>query len=284
MHNGCQFLPKGAILNREPVSCCSDFDAVYELGSHPAFMALERHVLGCSYGGTSWTTRAQADRIGGLLKLSADTELLELGSGSGWPSVYVAGKFGCRLTMLDLPMNALEQAYNRAVEELDNFSGAVQASAADLPFASASFDALGHSDVLCCLPEKQQMLDECRRVARPGARMLFYVIAPAVNLEAEQTEVAMEAGPPFVGLDGSYEDMLASSGWHLLERQDVSGAYGDSLQRMVSHLVEHAEPFVMLLGNDEYSAMLKRRQLQVSAVEKGILVREYFLAEADPDD
>lgn len=284
MHNGSQFLPVGASLNREPVSCCSDFDAVYALGIHPAFMALERHVLGCSYGGTSWTTRAQADRIGGLLQLGAATALLELGSGSGWPSVYVAAQSNCRLTMLDLPMNALEQARNRAAEELEHFSGAVQASAADLPFANGSFDALSHSDVLCCLPEKQQMLNECRRVARPGARMLFYVIAPAANLDAKQAEVALEAGPPFVGLDGSYEDMLANSAWRLLECEDISGAYLESLQHMVAYLAEHSEPFIELLGIDEYTAMFQRRQLQVSAVEEGILVRQLFLAEAAPAD
>lgn len=267
-------------MNREPVSCCNDFDAVYELGKHPAFKALEQHVLGCSYGGTSWTTRVQADRIAGLLDLQPGTELLELGSGTGWPSVYVAAQSACRLTMLDLPMNALLLARSRAAAELDNFSGAVQASASDLPFANASFDALAHSDVLCCLPEKQQMLDECRRVARPGARMLTYVIYPATGLDAGQSAIATEAGPPFVDLEGSYEEMFDRSGWRMLERKNLTAEYHDSLQRMVGYLQDHSEPFITLLGQDEFSAMLQRRQLQVSAVDEGILLRGYFLAEA----
>ncbi|HSM68188.1 MAG TPA: methyltransferase domain-containing protein, partial [Xanthomonadales bacterium] len=217
----------------EIAACCCDFAADYELNAHPAFARLERRVLGCAYGGTSWTTRAQADRYAPLLELDDGQRLLELGSGAGWPGIYIAARSGAKLTMVDLPFIALSRALERASEELRTPTTAIQASAAALPFTGRGFDAIEHSDVLCCLPEKREMLAECRRVARPGARMLFYVIAPAPGLQGADMAEATETGPPFVDLDGTYQDMLADTGWNLLQREDLSAEYLETLRRMV---------------------------------------------------
>ena len=173
-------------------SCSCHFETRYERHSHPDMRALERDVLGCDYGGTSWTTKSQADGIAGALGLENGVNLLEIGSGSGWPGIYTAGLSGCDITLLDLPLNALRYATERAREEgLAGSSRAVAASGAALPFKSGSFEAICHSDVLCCLPEKPDMLRECRRVAAVGARMLFYVIAPASGLSGTKLDKAM---------------------------------------------------------------------------------------------
>jgi cyclopropane fatty-acyl-phospholipid synthase-like methyltransferase len=262
-------------------ACCCDFAQQYQKNTHPAFRALERSVLGCDYGGTSWTTREQAERIPDLLGLHDGMHMLELGSGAGWPSVFLAGLSQCRLTLLDLPVNALGLACDRArAEGLLYLPGAVSASAAQLPFASSSFDALGHSDVLCCLPEKSEMLYECRRVARPGARMLFYVIAPATNLGKTDMAEAIEAGPPFVDMADDYASMLRACGWHLLQCESIDKQYLQSLRRMTWGLEADAATFDGLMEPGEFPDMLKRRHRQVKAVERGLLVREMYLAVA----
>lgn len=268
-------------MSKAAIACCCDFALQYEKNSHPALRALERAVLGCDYGGTSWTTREQADRYGPLLKLGDTARMLEIGSGSGWPSVYLAGRYGCELILLDLPLIALRQARQRAGEEgLNRLAGVVSASGAQIPFAGASFDALGHSDVLCCLPEKREMLEECRRVAREGARMLFYVIAPAPGLEGGDALEATDAGPPFVDLDEDYESLLKQTGWRLLERQSLTEEYRQSLARMVAGLEAGAEQLAEVIGADEFPEVLARRRQQLAAVSNGLLVREVYLADA----
>lgn len=266
-------------MNSVTQECCCHFAAQYEQASHPAFRELERSVLGCDYGGTSWTTRSQADLISAPLRLDEGVHMLELGSGAGWPCIYLADQSGCDLTLLDLPVNALKQARERSVGEGLSV-GAVSASGAQLPFASASFDAIGHSDVLCCLPEKRKMLEECRRVARPGARMLFYVIAPGEGLGAGERSEAIETGPPFVGLDGDYAGLLLASGWNQLETESLSAQYLQSLQRMVSGLESNAATFRELMEPGEFEETVQHRRHQADAVERGLLVRESYLAEA----
>lgn len=261
-------------------ACCSDFTGDYDANAHPVFRALEREVLGCSYGGTSWTTRGQADAIAGELGLAPDMHLLEIGSGAGWPGVYVAGQAGCRLTMLDLPLNALARAQGEIAKDLAGNGAVLQASGAALPLRNGTADAIAHSDVLCCLAEKREMLAECRRVVKPGGRMLFYVIAPAAGLQGDDIVEAREAGPPFVELSGDYETLLRETGWEPKRPVDLTAGFLGALQRMVEALGKHADELRACLGNTEFDETLKRRRRQVAAVQRGLLVRERYLAEA----
>ena len=45
------------------------FTRDYELGSPAVVRDIERSVLGCDYGATSWTTREEAGTVAGLLGL-----------------------------------------------------------------------------------------------------------------------------------------------------------------------------------------------------------------------
>jgi SAM-dependent methyltransferase len=259
-------------------SCTCYFETQHAMHLHPAMRVLEREVLGCDFGGTSWTTKAQADEIPAALGLHRGAHLLEIGAGSGWPGIYLAQKTGCDITLLDLPVNTLRDAQQRAIEEnLRSQFQAVAASGAALPFASASFEAIGHSDVLCCLPEKLSMLKECRRVARPGARMLFYVIAPARHISGPELDEACEVGPPFVGVPDNYENLLDRSGWNIINRTGLTGEYLSAMRRLVECMETTSKTLQEVLGPEEFHNQLSHRQQQISVIERGLLEREMFL-------
>jgi len=242
---------------------------------------LERAVLGCDFGGTSWTTRAQADAIPTALGLAPGLSLLEIGAGTGWPGIYMANQTGCDVTMLDLPVNSLKSANRRARDEnVENRCRSVAASGSALPFANSSFGAIGHSDVLCCLPDKLEMLEECRRVASDAAMMLFYVIAPSNELSGEDLEKACEIGPPFVGVPSDYAELLVKSGWELLERTDLTDEYLHALRRLANGLDAKSEVLEKVLGIQEFNRQLGHRRDQVAAIEGGLLEREMFLVQA----
>ncbi len=83
------------------------FAQEYRLGQAEVARAIERRVCGCDYGGTSWTTREEARRLGELLDLAPGRRLLEVGAGSGWPGLYLAATTGCEVTLADLPFEGL---------------------------------------------------------------------------------------------------------------------------------------------------------------------------------
>lgn len=262
-------------------ACACHFEMRYEHISHPAMQELELGVLGCSYGGTSWTTKSQAEEIPDVLGLTSKTRLLDIGSGTGWPGLYMAQLTACHVTLLDLPIHALAQACERGVQ--DNLRPPVQAVAASgaaIPFPDGSFDAIEHSDVLCCLPEKLEMLHECRRVAIPGAGMLFYVIAPVAGISGADYEEALEAGPPFVEIPDSYSNMLESSGWQQLDKTDLTREYHAATLRLVEGLEAGADILPGVMGPDIYTEQLGRRRRQVGAIKQGLLIREMYLVKA----
>ncbi|MBT3535549.1 MAG: hypothetical protein HN478_16840, partial [Rhodospirillaceae bacterium] len=89
------------------------FASSYERHQSPVMHRVERRVWGCDYGGTSWTTRDEADRIAGLLELRPGLRILDLGSGSGWPALYWAAATGCDAVLTDLPLTGLRIAAAR---------------------------------------------------------------------------------------------------------------------------------------------------------------------------
>jgi SAM-dependent methyltransferase len=264
------------------VSCSCYFERQHEQHSHPAMQALEKDVLGCDFGGTSWTTRSQADEIPAALGLAPGSHLLEIGAGTGWPGIYLSSQTGCDVTLLDIPVNSLGVALQRAVEEkVGSGCRAVAASGAALPFTDDTFGVISHSDVLCCLPEKSAMLKECRRVAHAGARMLFYVIAPAKRLHGADLDEACRVGPPFVGVPDDYASLLAASNWRLLEKTDLTEEYLHALRRLTGGLEAASKVLKEVLGNAEFNDQLDHRHQQISAIERGLLVRERYLVEAN---
>ena len=111
-----------------------DFAKSYEQTSMPAMRKLERNVLGCEYGGTSWTTFSEAKQISVWLELSKGVRLLELGAGSGWPGLLVASLTGCEVFLTDILLVGLRQASDRAGEEgINKRVQTIAASAAQLP-------------------------------------------------------------------------------------------------------------------------------------------------------
>lgn len=263
-------------------SCSCYFEADHEQHTHPAMRELEKAVLGCDFGGTSWTTKSQADKIPTALGLDAGTRMLEIGAGTGWPGIYMAAQSACDVTLLDIPVNALKYANQRAVDEqLEHRCRAVAASGAALPFRAATFDVIGHSDVLCCLQDKLEMLKECRRVITDGAKMLFYVIAPARGISGSDLDHACEVGPPFVGVAEDYTELLTASAWQTLQQTDLSEDYLQALVRLVDGLETGAEELEPVLGIDEFHRQLDRRRAQIKAIERGLLEREVYLVQAD---
>lgn len=125
-----------------------EFRDYYGAAAAPAVEELERRVLGVGFGGNSYTTMDQARELVQLLELDDDTELLGIGSGAGWPGMFLARESDCRVVLTDIPLEGLVVAGARAgVEGIRARS--VAASGAWLPFRDESFDAVAHSDVLC---------------------------------------------------------------------------------------------------------------------------------------
>ena len=182
---------------------------------------------GCDYSTKGYTTRGEADRMAILLGVGPGRRLLDVGAGSGWPGLYFAKQTGCDVVLVDLPFNELRAARERAAHDLKpDRSRIAVADGCRLPFPDGSFDAVSHTEVLCCLEDKRGVLEACRRVIRDGGRMVFNVIWITPGLSPSDHERAVQAAPSFAETEMDYTALLGQTGWTVTDCLDISGDYG----------------------------------------------------------
>ena len=252
-----------------------------ELSRSDPMRDLERSICGCDYGSTGNTTRQEAEEVSRLLDLRSGTKLLDVGAGSGWPGLYLAQLTGCDLVVVDIPLAVLRIARERAAADgLADRCRAVVADGAALPFRDASFDALNHSDLLCCTPDKAGVLAECRRVARDGARMTFTTISLAPSLTDSDRRTTIECAPRFVDSDDDCEVLLGRSGWCLQEQTDLTAAFLRFMQAELDGMTIRAEALAHVFGPVEFTERVKRQQAGIAVIAAGFLRRELFVARA----
>lgn len=253
------------------------FTSEYQQAQRPAMLEIERKICGCDYGSTSWTTQGEANRVAELLELAPGRRLLDLGAGSGWPGLYLARTSGCDVTLVDIPEDALRIAARRVAS--DRLLGAVWPVVSDgatLPFGDGTFDAIEHSDVLCCLESKTSVLAECRRTIRFAGRMVFSVISIAPSLSRAAHERAAAAGPPFKAVSSEYPGMLARTGWQVLQRVDLTDAYELAVTQRLHQEEANSGALIEILNEAAFTDMIARRSRTAAAIKDGLLQRELF--------
>lgn len=266
--------------------CCSGaelalkkrFEEAYARSEHSVMQAIERVVCGCDFGGNSWTHREQADKQIHMLGLDEGAELIDLGAGTGWPGLYMAKQTGCAVTLVDLPIVGLDLAQQRAEEEgLSDRIFTRVADAADLPYPAASFDAISHSDLLCCLVRKLAVLEQCRRIIRPGGRMVFTVISVAPGLSQSGYTRALANAPDFVEVEDDYLTLLNASGWLVTDQVDLTKEYENSCARQVEADMTHQGDLAKLLGPRKAEERLAGWHSKFAAIQEGLFLREMFV-------
>jgi len=140
-------------------SCCADF---YQL-------PITQFLLGDSFhpGGLALTKQ-----LAQQLLISRESRVLDIASGRGTSSLYLAEQYGCHVVALDLSEKNLEITRDLAV--MNNISPLLTttvSSADKLPFKDNSFDAIVCECAICTFDDPQLAVNEMFRVLKPNTRI-----------------------------------------------------------------------------------------------------------------
>jgi methylase of polypeptide subunit release factors len=137
-------------MSRDEREARAHFGERYAIPTSDANARIEQAAIGAVWGVNGYTTVQQADELGRRLDLAPGRRLLDVGTGRGWPGLYLAARTGCTLVGTDMPLDALLSAARRALtEELADRVALAAAAGADQPFRPGVFDAIVHTDILC---------------------------------------------------------------------------------------------------------------------------------------
>lgn len=112
---------------------------------------------------------AATGELAALLDPQPDERILDIGCGIGGPARWIAAKYGCRVTGVDLTPEFCEAA--RALTDACGMADRVtilEGSATDLPLPDAAFDRAYSHNVVMNIADKPRFYREAWRVLRPG--------------------------------------------------------------------------------------------------------------------
>jgi ubiquinone/menaquinone biosynthesis C-methylase UbiE len=117
-------------------------------------------------------------RLAQLAQINGSERVLDVGCGIGGPSRYLASRFGCRVTGVDLTADFVALAGMLAQRtRLSDKVTYRQGDALDMPFADASFDLVWSQNAAMNIADRDRLYTEMRRVLTRSGRLALQEIA-----------------------------------------------------------------------------------------------------------
>jgi SAM-dependent methyltransferase len=172
------------------------------------------------------------------LELSADDHTLDIGCGIGGTSRFVASRFGCHVTGIDLTPEFVSTG--QSLCDWVGLSGQVelhQGDATEMPFADESFDAAFMLHVGMNIANKAGLFAEVSRLIKPGAIFGIYDVMQTSN-EALTYPVPWSSVPGTSALatQDQYVEALGQVGFNIIRirnRRDFAAQFFAETRRQM---------------------------------------------------
>jgi len=258
------------------------YDNVYADFTSDAEAAVRRATYGEDIGQSSWMTAAAWLRFADLLQVRAESHILEVGSGSGGPAVYLAAMRGCRITGVDINEHGIHNGERLAAKRglADRVKFQKADAAKSLPFGPATFDAVISNDAMCHIPNRLDVLCDWHCIVRPGGRILF-TDAMIVSGLVSHEELAIRSSIGFYLFvpPGENERLIARSGFRLLSSEDVTEDAAAIAQRWYEAREKHRVALVEREGQANFDGLQRFLACVHSLSADRRLSRYCYLAE-----
>jgi SAM-dependent methyltransferase len=234
------------------------YDNAYGNYDAEVYRQIRVETYGEDLGQTSWVTTEESSEIPRMLGITAASNVVEIGSGSGRYALQVASTTGCRVVGVDINNPGIQNANALAAEQ--NLAERVRFEKCDasqpLRFGDATFDAVFSNDVLCHIPGRDKLLRELQRVLKPGGRLLFSDALVIGGVISHQEIAARSSIGYFLfSPPGENERMLQEAGLAVVEVKDTTANASLISKRWHDAREKRAEKLVEIEGRANFSGL-----------------------------
>ena len=173
-----------------------------------------------------------------LLPISGTDHVLDVGCGLGGPARYLARRFGCRVSGIDLTAEFCDAARHlTALLGLEDRVSVSEGDALAMPFDDATFDGAYSMNVSMNIADKRALYREIHRVLRPGAWLMLSEAAQGPGGAPDfPTPWARTAASSFLATKAETRESLEACGFaieSLRETTEAALAYGARSRALV---------------------------------------------------
>src|SRR5215213_5393788 len=235
------------------------YNSTYGNFQEQVLMEVRHETYGEDIGQSSWITTEEYDTFYSWLNLSPGDHVLEVASGSGGPALYLARKFKCRITGLDINEEGIKTANHQALDARIT-DAKFQFADVDqrLPFDDETFDAVMCVDSMNHFHNRLGDFQEWHRLLKSGKRALFtdpvVITGPVSNEElAARSSIGFFL---FVPLETT-QTMIKQVGFTLIRCEDVTGNIELTSGRWHAARQNHREDLVRFEGEERFDGLQK---------------------------
>jgi len=202
------------------------------------------------HGGQRPATIRLAESVG----FTGAERVLDVGSGLGGPSRFLAWHYGCRVSGIDLTAE-----FVRVAEMLTRMTGLVgrvdyrQGTALDLPFEDRCFDVVWSQNAAMNIGDRDRLYTEMRRVLKPGGRLALQEVAAGPGGPPHfPVQWAREPSISFLFSQGVTREKLEMAGFRVRIWQDTTEA-AQVMAQARARAAEGSPPVLgthLILGTD----------------------------------
>jgi cyclopropane fatty-acyl-phospholipid synthase-like methyltransferase len=257
------------------------YNSTYGNFQEKVLAEIRHETYGEDIGQNSWITTDEYDTFYSWLKLSTGDHVLEVASGSGGPALYLAKKFKCRITGLDLNEDGIKTANQQALDaKIADAKFQLVDMNQRLPFDDETFDAIMCIDSMNHFRDRLGYLQEWHRVLKSGKRTLFtdpvVITGPVSNEElAARSNIGFFL---FVPLEIT-ESLIKEAGFKLIRREDVTGNIESTSERWHDSRQRHREDLIKIEGEERFDGLQEFFSTVHQLTSERRLSRFVFLAE-----
>ena len=163
------------------------------------------------------------EEIAGMMAAGPGDHLLDVGSGLGGPARWIAQRFGCRVTGVDLTPEFVDVARELTRRAgLDDRVRFEAGNALAMPFRDASFDGAWSMNVSMNIADKSALYREIDRVLKPGGWLVLSEIAQGEGGAPDYpTPWARTAGASFLATPDETRHGLVAAGFEVVRLESA---------------------------------------------------------------